>query len=334
MKRNLIRFIYPLLALCSCTEADNSLWQKGTPDAGEAIPVTVRSVGRVEAQAVTRGAVSTGDIGLFLTGTDDGAGKYSDRNNCKYTNSGSGWAAANEANTVSLFRLKANVWAYHPYHENTPDKIYTQSAFPLQSQAYSEQEDICYGAGTVSSNVKDLTSSNAGGGISFTDMEHVYALVSFSFSLNEYTGAGKITKIKLENVITSTTMNITTGEYAQTESNTDSSVEEVVDITVPSSSSISSLATENMLMIPCTFNNLTGSITGVDKCGLKVVLTLDGKDLSVGIPIASLSKLEAGKKYVISITLQGAPAAIFAASAVTTVEWKNTEIDGGIPKVP
>ena len=78
MKRNLIRFIYPLLALCSCAEADNSLWQDGTPDAGEAIPVTVRSVGRVEAQAVTRAAtvINTGDIGLFLTGTGDGAGKY------------------------------------------------------------------------------------------------------------------------------------------------------------------------------------------------------------------------------------------------------------------
>lgn len=331
MKRNLIRFIYPLLVLCSCAEADNSLWQKGTPDAGEAIPVTVRSVGRVEAQAVTRGAVSTGDIGLFLTGTDDGAGKYSDRNNCKYTNSGSGWAAANEANTVSLFRLKANVWAYHPYHMNTENgKSYIdRTAFPLQSQAYSEQEDICYGAGTVSGNVKDLTSSNAADGISFTDMGHVYALVSFSFSLNEYSGDGKITKIKLKNVIANTTMNITTGEYAQTESNTDSSVEEVVDITVPPSSSISSLATENMLMIPCTFNNLTGSITGVDKCGLKVVLTLDGKELSVGIPTGALPKLEAGKKYLISITLQGTPAATFGDSAVETVEWTNNVIDGG-----
>lgn len=331
MKRNLIRFIYPLLVLCSCTEADNSLWQKGTPDAGEAIPVTVRSVGRVEAQAVTRGAVSKGEIGLFLTGTDNGVGKYSDRNNCKYTNSGSGWAAANEANTVSLFRLKANVWAYHPYHMNTENgKSYIdRTAIPLQSQAYSEQEDICYGAGTVSGNVKELTSSNAAGGISFTDMEHVYALVSFSFSLNEYTGAGKITKIKLENVIANTTMNITTGEYAQTESNTDSSVEEVVDITVPPNSSISSLATENMLMIPCTFNNLTGSITGVDNCGLKVVLTLDGKELSVGIHTGALPKLEAGKKYVISITLQGAPAATFGESAVETVEWTNNEIDGG-----
>lgn len=330
MKRNLIRFIYPLLVLCSCTEVDNSLWQNGTPDAGEAIPVTVRSVGRVEAQAVTRGAVSKGEIGLFLTGTDNGARKYSDRNNCKYTNSGSSnWAAADEDNTVRLIRLKANVWAYHPYHENTPDKIYTQSAFPLQSQAYSEQEDICYGAGTVSGNVKDLTSSNAGGGISFTDMGHVYALVSFSFSLNEYSGDGKITKIKLKNVIANTTMNITTGEYAQTESNTDSSVEEVVDITVPPSSSISSLATENMLMIPCTFNNLTGSITGVDKCGLKVVLTLDGKELSVGIPTGALPKLEAGKKYLISITLQGTPAATFGDSTVETVEWTNNVIDGG-----
>lgn len=328
MKRNLIRFIYPLLALCSCTEADNSLWQNGTMDAGEAIPVTVRSVGRVEAQAVTRGAVSTGDIGLFLTGTGDGAGKYSDRNNCKYTNSGSGWAAANEANTVSLFRLKANVWAYHPYHMNTPDKIYTQSAFPLQSQPYTEQEDICYGAGTVSDTVKDLTSSNAAGGISFTNMEHVYALVSFSFSLNNYTGAGKITKIKLENVIASTTMNLTTGEYAQTTSDTESSVEEEVNITVPSSDPISSQATENMLMIPCSFSN-AGSITGVADCGLKVVLTLDGKDLSVGIPTADLSKLEAGKKYLISITLQGAPVATFAESAVTTVEWANNSIDGG-----
>lgn len=328
MKRNLIRFIYPLLALCSCTEADNSLWQNGTPDAGEAIPLTVRSVGRVEAQAVTRGAVSTGDIGLFLTGTGDGAGKYSDRNNCKYTNSGSGWAAADEANTVSLFRLKANVWAYHPYHENSADKTYTQSAFPLQSQAYTEQEDICYGAGTVSGTVKDLTSSNAASGISFTDMEHVYALVSFSFSLNQYTGNGKITKIKLENVIASTTMNLTTGVYALTTSNTASSVEETVDITVPSTGSIFSQDAENMLMIPCSFSN-AGSITGVADCGLKVVLTLDGKDLSVGIPTASLAKLEAGKKYVISITLQGTPAATFAASAVTTVEWTNTTIDGG-----
>lgn len=330
MKRNLIRIILPVLVLCSCADADNNLWQ-GRTDVGEPLPLTVRSVGSVEA-VVTRGEINSGAIGVFLTGTGDGAGKYSDRNNCKYTNGGSGWSAADEANTINLIRLKANVWGYYPYHEDAENSLdYTsRTAFPLKSQPYTEQEDVCYGPGKSTAGVTDITSINSVAGISFSDMEHAYALVSFQFALNQYDGAGVISKIKMVNVIESTTLNMTTGVYAATESNAASSVEEAVNITVPASGSISSQDSENMLMIPCKFTD-TGSITGIANCGLKVMLTLDNEDLSVGIAKSVLPELEAGKKYEISITLQGSPAVSFGGGSVSIVDWSNTEIDGGVP---
>lgn len=331
-KRNLIRLMCPLLVFCSCGDTDSP--GQDSAYIGEPVPLSVSSVATVEGKATTRGAVNTGSIGLFLTGVDDGAGKFTDCNNYQYTTSdGNAWTVANVNQTVTLFRLKAKVWAYHPYHRDTENGLsYTnRNSFTLKSQSYTEHEDICYGIGKTASNETSLTATNAVDGVNFIDMKHAYAQVSFKFKLSNYPKNATISKIKLVNVIASTALNLETGGYGATNSTTTAFAEETVNIELQSNGTeYPSAPTENMLMIPCTFQNI-GTVIGVENCGLKVVLTVDGKETTVGLPTNKLSALVAGTKYVITITINYVPGISIGASEVSTADWTNQAIDGGVP---
>ena len=69
------------------------------------------------------------------------------------------------------------------------------------------------------------------------------------------------------------------------------------------------------LIVPCTLESI-GTILGVADCGMKVDLTVDGDVYTLGIPRSKLPQLEAGKKYLIEITVQGAHGIVIAPDGV------------------
>ena len=82
------------------------------------------------------------------------------------------------------------------------------------------------------------------------------------------------------------------------------------------------------LIAPCTLGSI-GTILGVADCGMKVDLTVDGDVYTLGIPLTKLSQLEAGKKYLIEITVQGAHGIVIGANGVSTVDWPTPQEASG-----
>ena len=140
-------------------------------------------------------------------------------------------------------------------------------------------------------------------------MDHAYSWVVFRINRHLYTKDAKLSKVKVSNVLTYTTLDITTGTYG---------IAEKVDETIPE------LETDyvevGFLIVPCTLGSI-GTILGVADCGMKVDLTVDGDVYTLGIPRSKLSQLEAGKKYLIEITVQGAHGIVIAPDGVYTIDW-------------
>ncbi|MCE9399709.1 fimbrillin family protein [Bacteroides fragilis] len=324
---DLIRIWCLLLILVACNQDDN---MDGIPD-DATVPCVINSVSVIEPHKVnTRATIGEGDsIGVFLT--DDvaanGAGstrKYSDRNNCKYTKVTGKWTPIDDENTVSLAEgVYANLWAIYPYHADKENGLdYTdRTAIPLKSRLYSAAKDLCYGKGT---GVTDEISFAQPAGskvpvdISFLNMDHAYSWVVFRINRHLYTKDAKLSKVKVSNVLTYTTLDITTGTYAGNASTPEPGIAEKVDETIPE------LETDyvevGFLIVPCTLESI-GTILGVADCGMKVDLTVDGDVYTLGIPRSKLSQLEAGKKYLIEITVQGAHGIVIAPDGVSTMDW-------------
>lgn len=252
----------------------------------------------------TRATIGEGDsIGVFLT--DDvaanGAGstrKYSDRNNCKYTKVTGKWTPIDDENTVSLAEgVYANLWAIYPYHADKENGLdYTdRTAIPLKSRLYSAAKDLCYGKGTGATDETSFAQpagSKVPVDISFLNMDHAYSWVVFRINRHLYTKEAKLSKVKVSNVLTYTTLDITNGTYAGNASTPEPGIAEKVDETIPE------LETDyvevGFLIVPCTLESI-GTILGVADCGMKVDLTVDGDVYTLGIPRSKLPQLEAGK---------------------------------------
>ncbi|MFK2771954.1 fimbrillin family protein [Bacteroides fragilis] len=325
---DLIRIWCLLLILVACNQDDN---MDGIPD-DATVPCVINSVSVIEPHKVnTRATIGDGDsIGVFLT--DDvmkNAGnsrKYSDRNNCKYTKVAGKWTPIDDENTVSLAEgVFANLWAIYPYHADKENGLdYTdRTAIPLKSRLYSAAKDLCYGKGTGATDV-DVTSFAQPDhikdpvDISFLNMEHAYSWVVFQINRHLYTKAAKLSKVKVSNVLTYTTLDITTGTYAGNESTLEPGIAEKVDGTIPEDEG--QYVEVGFLIVPCTLKS-NGTILGVADCGMKVDLTVDGDVYTLGIPLSKLSQLEAGKKYLIEITVQGAHGIVIAPDGVSTIDW-------------
>lgn len=323
---DLIRIWCLLLVLVACSQDDN---MDGIPD-DATVPCTVNSVSVIEPYKVnTRAALNDGEsIGVFLT--DDvakNAGnsrKYSDRNNCKYTKLSGKWTPIDDENTVSLAEdVYANLWAIYPYHADKENGLdYTdRTAIPLKSKLYSAEKDLCYGPGTGATDETSFTQpakSKSPVDISFLNMEHAYSWVVFQVNRHKYTKDAKLSKIKVSNVLTYTTLDITNGTYATSEATPEPGIAEKVDETIPEQES--DYVEVGFLIAPCTLGSI-GTILGVADCGMKVDLTVDGDVYTLGIPLTKLSQLEAGKKYLIEITVQGAHGIVIGANGVSIVDW-------------
>lgn len=325
---DLIRIWCLLLILVACNQDDN---MDGIPD-DVTVPCVINSVSVIEPHKVnTRATIGDGDsIGVFLT--DDvvrNAGnsrKYSDRNNCKYTKVAGKWTPIDDENTVSLAEgVFANLWAIYPYHADKENGLdYTdRTAIPLKSRLYSAAKDLCYGKGTGATDA-DVTSFAQPAGskvpvdISFLNMDHAYSWVVFRINRHLYTKEAKLSKVKVSNVLTYTTLDITNGTYAGNESTLEPGIAEKVDGTIPADEG--QYVEVGFLIVPCTLKS-NGTILGVADCGMKVDLTVDGDVYTLGIPRSILPELKAGTKYSIEITVQGAHGIVIAPDGVSTIDW-------------
>ena len=98
-------------------------------------------------------------------------------------------------------------------------------------------------------------------------MDHAYSWVVFRINRHLYTKAAKLSKVKVSNVLTYTTLDITNGTYAGNASTPEPGIAEKVDETIPE------LETDyvevGFLIVPCTLGSI-GTILGVADCGMKV----------------------------------------------------------------
>ena len=229
--------------------------------------------------------LSTGEaIGIFRL---ESTGYEGTRNNVKYTRSASGWDVDTETEPISLTSDNASLCCYYPYSN---DDDYTDGSVTLTSQLYSESADLCYQTGV---------SAVSGTPVSFS-LGHAYAKLNFIISHNStYSGNCAVSKIKIENegILSSGTLNMTTGNY---DGGTVGAV--IVDPDISSIASGSS-AEVTVLMVPVA--SLSDSIT--------VTFTLDGTELSpvtVNVSAHNLTPLVAGKNYPLYVNINGTSAEV------------------------
>jgi hypothetical protein len=234
----------------------------------------VLSIGQVTTKTLkTRSttAVTSGDIGVFLSGTD-----YTTQSNVKYSY-GTTWSTINP---LYLTSTSASICAYYPYSATITDA----TAVPLTSQIYSSSADLCYAANT--------SKTSASPSIDFV-MSRAYAMITFNIIHEEtYTGACSISNIAVSNagINASGTLNMTTGVMASTTAGT-------VNITPSSAITVATNATSSIqaLMVPVS-TAMTGYVT--------VTFTVDGVRCVAAIDASSLSTLVAGTNYTINASMK------------------------------
>lgn len=335
MNRSILRMIILLPFFVGCGHEEDAV----APIGDNATGMTISRVGfsnpdQFQTRAGNEGTVTIGSIGIFLT--DALTGNYSNRDNCRYTYTGSKWDAVNEDNIVSVrVGRPALLWAVYPYHADHSE----QTAIPLAPCAFSDMEDICYGPGTTTEDIYcqdgDRTRILSDGSeipvpVEFLEMKHTYAWFTFEIKKENYTGAGVISHIRVGNIIGHTTMDITTSTATEKAAIADATsttyqafmLPLTMNLTLPEDGNYVTTNPGNgdMLLVPCTLAN-AGTFGGTTQCGLKVTITADGEEYFAGIPLSVLSSLEGGKHYTIRLTLQDMNLSDIL--VVVSSEWKN-----------
>ncbi len=241
--------------------------------------------------------LTDGDIGIFRLESTGYAGT---RSNVQYTNSGSGWDVASDTDPIYLTQSQATLCAYYPY---SGDDDYTDGTVTLTSQLYSGAADLCYQTG-----VQGIS----GTPVSFT-LGHAYSLITFNLVRNaSYSGTCAVSGITIANagILTSGTLDMTTGSY---DGSTTGTV--IVDPAITSIENGSSV-TKAILMAPVT-TAMNGNLT--------LILTVDGKQMSItlGVSTFSLTQLDAGTNYSISVTISGTGISV---SGVTIEDWTDVPV--------
>jgi hypothetical protein len=275
---NILLFLGVISLFSSCINELNDVTEEGVPVPLDIVDASLTTSGT---RAATTLATSGDAIGLFLAvGTP-----YSAINNAKYIYT-TAWAAASTA--IYLTKSTASLCAYYPYVSGA---TVSRSLAPA---VYSTASDLCYKNG--------LSASSTASSLSF-EMGHAYSRLTMTISKGTYGGTGAISSITFANtgLITSSTLNISTGSYTTVTTGgtyTDAA---------PAIASLSTAATKQYLMVPCT---LSGSTT--------LTLMVDGANFVGTIPNATLAALLAGKNHTISLSLTNKS---FVVNTVSTTDW-------------
>ncbi len=237
--------------------------------------------------------LTAGDIGVFRL---ESTGYAATRSNVHYTGSAGEWDIADGGTPIYLTENEATLCAYYPYSSD-----YADGTVPLTSQLYTSDQNLCYQTGVTAA---------SGTPVSFT-LDHAYAKLTFTLTHNAaYSGTCAVSGISIANdgILTSNTLDMTTGSYG---SGTAGTV--TVDPEISSISSGSSV-TVTVLMVP-TVSTLSGDIT--------LTFTVDGKEMTTTVDVddAGLTSLEAGKNYVINsnVSIETANCYIVAPEASLTI---------------
>ena len=236
----------------------------------EAVALSVAQVATNQLKTRSATAVTSGDIGVFLSGAG-----YTPLSNVKYSY-GTPWTTATP---IYLQEANANICAYTPYRAS----ITNASAVMLTSQIYSAPADLCYAANTIK--------TKASPAINFT-MNRAYSMLTFKMTHEEtYTGACVVSNISVANagICTGGTLNMTTGTLTGTTAGT-VSITPTPGITVAANGT----ASVQLLMVPVT-TAMTGDVT--------VSFTVDGVVRSATIAAGSLPTLTAGTNYTINVSM-------------------------------
>ena len=126
MKTTGLAMLTALAALaCGCTKENDNGSRTGTA----ALSISTVSADRMPVKSViTETALSSGEIGLFLTATDGGNydGKTSGYSNIKYGNDGGGWTSESP---IMLSATDGVLYGYFPYNSSANDL----TAIPVES---------------------------------------------------------------------------------------------------------------------------------------------------------------------------------------------------------
>ena len=262
----------------SCGNEVHDVAEEGTP-----VPLSIEDASiQINTTRSATTLTTSGDaIGLFLS-----AGTvYSALDNVEYTYT-TAWTAA--STPIYLTKSTASLYAYYPYVDSA---TVTRTLAPTP---YSATSDLCYKSG--------LSASATSSSLSF-EMEHAYSKLTLNISKGAYTGTGLISLITFANVglITSSTLDISSGSY------TTGTTGGIYTDAAPAVSDLSTSATKQYLMVPCT---LSGSTT--------LVLNVDGSNRIGSISNTDLPALVAGSNYTVNILLTGTS---FVVSSVSTTDW-------------
>lgn len=314
MIKQLVSTASVLFLLAGCTSGEPFSKETeipGIPE-GEYAPLSVESaVIEAEVTPSTRAALGSGSIGVFLTGTG-----YTAKNNMKYNYATPAWSPQDVANTIYLGSANASVCAYYPYAASSM----ILNGFTLTSQVYAAGKELSF---ATNQTVNGAKTGSPNRNVAFA-LTRAYSRVNVIVKRHatNYPGTCQVTALKLKNILASTTLNISDGTQAATTS--------VVANEVSAASFSTTLAAANTLQkdflaVPCTFTSTT--VNSVGNCGLTIQLTVDGRTMTTGIPTTKLSKMEKGKQYTVTITINGTKLGITGVEEAPG--WVNTSIDAG-----
>jgi len=270
-----------LLASCSNDDSTSTVVPSG---------LTPLAVSNASLNALTRSAstITTGSMGVFLLANVDSQ-YVAKTSRFTYSTTDSKWNATSTDSTIYLNSHCASICAYYPFNGSADP-----TAVAITSTSDTLKGDISY-------SVSNTTASNKNANISLT-LNHALSRIQFKIVKDAtYSGTGAISSISIENtaILTANTINITTGAYATGTAGT---------VTYnPAISSTSTTAVDSkVLMVP------VATISG----NVNVTFKVDGVNLTAAL--SGLTKLEAGKSYVINVTIKGTALTF---SSVQVTDW-------------
>lgn len=288
-----------LLAGCSGSEWPEAGQPPHTAEAN--VPLGIEGVAVNAEVTVTRATtnVTTGSIGIFLSGSATAAGTqngYAEITNRQYNYATPTWTPNGGAgNTIYLGGTDAYVCAYHPWTNGLNNRL----AIPLTSQVYAAAKDISY--------AKNRTLNGASTACTTTfAMTRAYARIGFKFQRSNYPGTGTISKLVIKNLLPTANLNLTTGAYSTAAGTNAATLTVSKSVTLPASGTVN-WADESYLLVPCTPYNT----------GMTIVLTVDGKEMTTTVPTATYKPV-AGEYKTLTLTIKGTGLNV---GTVSTTDW-------------
>lgn len=296
--------------LCASCSEDVS----GGDSFGESVPLGVSSL-HLDGELATRagGTPVTADgatIGVFLTN----AGGYTPMYNKTYTCSGGNWSSTDPV-CVDKRTGKA-VGVYDPNGLVSFGANSNVTTNNLQAQAYDETK-LWYYDNTTGASV-----NNTNAVLAFS-MKPAYSRLSFSISRHaNYPLSCKISQIVIKlssgNFYTNARVNIADGSLTGTAVASYAINTSTLPMNSPGIAAGTTDTSIDYLFPPQSCN------------GLIITMTIDGKDLSVTIPVSSFSTFSPGIRYTVQVEITSA-----GVSAVTIPDsWGATNVNGGNGYIP